>query len=109
MHYEKVAAADELKNGEKKKVILGDNVFLLTKIDGAYYALNNKCPHMGGSLFDGTLTGTTIICPRHGTAFDVRTGAIVRGGRLVFVSIKGVNARAYPVKVEGNDVLVGLE
>lgn len=109
MIYEKAAAADELKDGEKKKIVLKDRVLLLTRLNGTFYALDNKCPHMGGSLFDGTLDGSNIVCPRHGMTFDVRTGAAVRGGRLVFVSIKGVNARAYPVKVEGNDVLVGLE
>lgn len=109
MIYTRAASADELKDGEKKKVILENNVILLAKLNGTYYALDNKCPHMGGSLADGTLSGTSIVCPRHGTAFDVRTGKVVKGGKMIFISIKAANARTYPVRVENNDVLVGLD
>ncbi|MEN6593614.1 MAG: Rieske 2Fe-2S domain-containing protein [Clostridiaceae bacterium] len=109
MTYVKAAAADELKDGEKKKVTLENHVLLLTRLNGTYYALDNKCPHMGGSLADGTLQGASIICPKHGTAFDVRTGKVVKGGKMVFISIKAADARTYPVKIEGSDVLVGLD
>ena len=109
MIYEKVATADELKDGEKKKIVLKDKVLLLTRLNGTFYALDNKCPHMGGSLFDGTLNGVNIVCPRHGMTFDVRTGEAVKNGKMAFIPVKAGNARAYPVKVEGNDVLVGLD
>jgi len=109
MVYQKVAVAGELKDGEKKKIVLEDKVLLLTKLNGTFYALDNKCPHMGGSLADGTLDGASIVCPRHGTAFDVRTGEVVKNGKLAFIPVKAGNARSYPVKVEGNDVLVGLD
>jgi 3-phenylpropionate/trans-cinnamate dioxygenase ferredoxin subunit len=109
MIYEKAATADELKNGEKKKVILENNVILLTNLNGTYYALDNKCPHMGGSLADGTLEGTSVVCPRHGTAFDVRTGEVTKNGKLAFISVKTTSARTYPVRVEDGDVLVGID
>ena len=108
MIYEKAAHADELKDGEMKKVILENNVILLANLNGTYYALDNKCPHMGGSLADGTLEGASVVCPLHGTAFDVHTGAVTKNGKLAFISIKTTNARTYPVKVEDGDVLVGV-
>ena len=43
MIYEKAATADELKDGEKKKIVLKDKVLLLTRLSGTYYALDNKC------------------------------------------------------------------
>lgn len=109
MQYSKVARLDELSNGEKRKISLGGKTLLLTKIDGVCYAIDNKCPHMGGSLYDGTLEGTNITCPRHGTTFDVRTGKVVSNGKLAFIKIKVRDADAYSVKIEDGDVLVGLE
>lgn len=108
MTYQKAAAVDELKDGEMKKAILEDSVVLLVRLGGTFYALDNKCPHMGGSLAEGTLDGASVVCPRHGTAFDVRTGAVTKSGKLAFIPVKSANARTCPVKVEGGDVLVGV-
>src|SRR5206468_629020 len=41
------------------------------------YALQNRCPHAGGSLADGTVEGDEVICPLHGYRFNIRTGACV--------------------------------
>ena len=109
MEYIKIAQTGELKAGEKKKVTAGDIVLLLTNIGGTYYAVNNKCPHMGGSLYDGILEGETITCPWHGTVFDVKTGKVVKNGKIAFMNLKVKDDRAYPVKVEGDDILVGIE
>ncbi len=109
MQYEKVARFDELNDGEKQKITLNGKVLLLTKIDGACYAIDNRCPHMGGSLYDGTLDGASIACPRHGTSFDVRTGKVVSNGKLAFIKLNVHDVNTYPVKIEDGDILVGLE
>ena len=109
MTYQKAASANEFKDGEMKKIILEDNVVLLVKLNGAFYALDNKCPHMGGSLAEGTLDGASVVCPRHGTAFDVRTGLVTRNGKLAFIPVKPGEARTYPVQVKDGDVLVGID
>ena len=75
MKYVKVAQTTELKEGEKKKISLEGKEILLTNIQNSYYAIDNKCSHMGGSLNDGKLDGSHIICPRHGSIFDVTTAA----------------------------------
>jgi 3-phenylpropionate/trans-cinnamate dioxygenase ferredoxin subunit len=109
VRYLKAAAEAELKNGGKMKVTLEGRVLLLANVDGMYYALDNRCPHMGGSLADGTLDGTSVICPKHKTAFDLKTGKVTTSGKLAFIPLKVDNVRAYPVKLEGNNVLVGLD
>lgn len=109
MQYTKIARFDELNDGEKRKITLENRVLLLTKIDGVCYAIDNRCPHMGGSLYDGKLDGTTIACPRHGATFDVRTGKAVAGAKVAFIKTNVRDARAYPVKIEDGDVLVGLD
>ena len=109
MKYVKVAQTNEVKDGEKKKITIEKKVLLLTNIGGTYYAINNKCPHMGGSLFDGNLDGSTIVCPLHGSAFDVRTGKVVHGGKIAFIKVNPKDDTTCPVKIDGTDILVGLE
>jgi 3-phenylpropionate/trans-cinnamate dioxygenase ferredoxin subunit len=108
MSFVKIAETDMIAPGEKKGFPLTGKTVLLANVDGAFYALNNKCPHMGGSLADGTLEGATITCPRHGAKYDVRTGKNLGNAKIAFVQMKVGDATALPVKIEGKDILVEL-
>ena len=79
---------------------------MLVNINNSFYAVDNKCPHMGGSLFDGNLSGKNVICPRHGSIFDVTTGDLVSGGNILFFKVKPNGLKVYPVKVEGTDIFI---
>ena len=109
MRYVKAATVDQIPEGGKLKATVEDLTLMITNIGGEYYAINNRCPHMGGSLYDGTLDGETVACPKHKTVFNVRTGAVVKNGNIAFIRLKVADAKAYPVKVEGGDILVELE
>ncbi len=52
---------------------------VVMRVDGRLHAIRDECPHAGASLADGTLEGAVITCPRHGSQFDVTTGARERG------------------------------
>ncbi len=105
----KITQTTELSEGNKKKISLEDKEILLVNIENTYYAIDNKCPHMGGSLYDGTLEGSNVVCPRHGSIFDVKTGKNIQGAKIAFVKIKVNDVQSYPVKVEGNDILIEME
>ncbi len=45
------------------------------RCQGTLYALQNQCPHEGGSLAGGLIEGDEVICPLHGYRFNVKTGA----------------------------------
>lgn len=108
MKYVLAAITDELKDGEKKKISVDGVTILLVNLNGTYFAVDNKCPHMGGSLYDGNLEGNSIVCPRHGSKFDVTTGEVVKSGKLLFINVKVNSIKTYPVKVEGNEIMVGI-
>ncbi len=108
MSFVKIAETGMLLPGEKKTFPLNGKTILLANVDGAYYALDNRCPHMGGSLLGGDLEGATLACPRHGAKFDVRTGKNVGNAKLAFIQVKVGDAKVFPVKVEGTDILVEL-
>jgi 3-phenylpropionate/trans-cinnamate dioxygenase ferredoxin subunit len=108
MEYVKVAQISELGVGSKKKISVEGKEILLTNIQNSYYAVDNTCPHMGGSLYDGNLEGSYISCPKHGSVFDVKTGKVVESGKLLFIKVKVHDIRSYPVKIEGSDIMIGI-
>ena len=55
--------------------MVGERAIALARVDGAFHALDNVCPHAGGPLGDGVLDGCQLTCPWHGWTFDVRSGA----------------------------------
>jgi len=109
MEYVKIAETSSLSTENKILVHWNDKEILITKVANNYYAIDNKCTHMGGSLYDGELSGNEIICPRHHTRFDVRSGKVVDNGKILFISVNAKDTAIYPIKVEGTDILIGLE
>ena len=56
----------------------GEQIAIAALADG-YYAFDDVCPHLGCSLSEGELRGSTVICPCHGSEFDVTTGKRLAG------------------------------
>jgi 3-phenylpropionate/trans-cinnamate dioxygenase ferredoxin subunit len=111
--YIKVATTGEFKDGTRKKVTAGVHEILVASIGGSYYAIDNHCPHMAGDLSAGTMEGTVITCPRHGSQFDVRDGKNLRwmkGAGLLAMMGKAIKsprpATTYNVRVEGDTISV---
>ena len=48
-------------------------------LGGAFHAFDDTCTHMACSLAGGDLEETTVICPCHGSEFDVRSGEVLQG------------------------------
>lgn len=109
MGFVKVADTSELTSGSKKKIYVGDKVILLSNVNGSYYAISDKCPHMGGSLGEGVLKDGIITCPKHGAKFDVKTGEAVGEAKMLLLKIKVKNNRVFPLKIEGNDIFVEID
>ena len=76
---------------------------------GVLYAIANTCSHRGGDLSKGTIQDGIVQCPRHGSRFDVRTGKNVRGLKVLGKRWTTGDVRAYPVTVDGEDILLGGE
>jgi 3-phenylpropionate/trans-cinnamate dioxygenase ferredoxin subunit len=108
MEYFKVANKDELPSNKMIMVIAGGKEVLLANVDGSYYAIANKCTHLGGSLAKGSLDGSIVTCPKHGARFDVKTGQAVADAKIGFMKMSVKNEENYTVKVEGTDILVGI-
>lgn len=73
-----LAKADELADGAMKRVVVEGREILLARVKNDYYAVDNRCPHMGGDLSSGNLNGTVVTCPRHFSQFDITDGRVIR-------------------------------
>ena len=67
---------------------------------GEVFAIKNQCPHMGGDLGEGPLEGDIVRCPEHGWKFSIKTGKMPE--------TEVVAVRTYEVKIDGDDVLIGV-
>jgi 3-phenylpropionate/trans-cinnamate dioxygenase ferredoxin component len=95
----KVAKAGDVAPGKTLRVVADGVELLLCNVNGTFYAIEDVCTHDGGPLDQGTLEGETVVCPRHGATFDVRTGdALTLPAVLPLMT--------FPVSVEGEDVYV---
>jgi nitrite reductase/ring-hydroxylating ferredoxin subunit len=101
LKYVQVAGADDLKSGTMKSFDVEGVSILVVNLDGRYYAIGNKCTHIGGDLSKGQLEGKTVKCPRHGSQFDVTTG-----NRIVGPAKN--NVPVYKVKVEGKSLSIEI-
>ena len=77
----RLASTSDLTEGNMKKYQVQGIEILIARIEGKYYAAQNKCPHFGGDLSKGKLEGTRVTCPRHGSQFNLTDGSVVRGPR----------------------------
>ncbi len=101
LRFVRVAHAAEFQPGTVEMVRAEGRWYALANVDGRLYALDNDCPHNGGRLGKGRLRGRELECPRHGWRWDVTTG------RSCWPDTNW-RARQVPVRVEGDDVLLGL-
>jgi nitrite reductase/ring-hydroxylating ferredoxin subunit len=98
----KVCTTSQVPEGEMLGVTAAGEDILLVRTGGRLYAISNLCSHAGAWLELGQLLPASceVECPVHEGRFDLRTGAPTRGPADEAV-------RAYAVRVDGDDVLVG--
>lgn len=69
-----VGKTKDFPEGKVATVTVNNHDLCLANVKGEFYAIENRCPHRGGQLADGTLFNTTVVCPLHAWDFDVRSG-----------------------------------
>ena len=72
--WHKVAGLDELDEGRVRTATVGRHSLALSHYQGQYGALDNRCPHQGGPLGEGSIENGLLRCPWHGYDYDPLTG-----------------------------------
>jgi nitrite reductase/ring-hydroxylating ferredoxin subunit len=135
MGFVTVAKAGEIPVGTMKHVEAGGTELCIANVGGTFYAIGDRCGHENARLSRGSLMDTIVTCPMHSSQFDVTTGKLMSGPVLelgglkeMFTGcpekvkkavsqmfegiaeeqrlIKTYDQPVYPVKVEGDDVMV---
>lgn len=96
-----VATTSELQPGTMKRIDIGGRRLLLANVEGRFYAADDTCTHEDASLSAGVLEGNLVRCPLHGSRFNVCTGEVLE-------EPAEQNLRTYPVRLQGDRVLVGF-
>ena len=108
----------EMSEGSSRLVTVNDIEIGIFKAKGKLYAYRNVCPHDGGPVCAGTITGSLVqgpetewklkwdregeilYCPWHGSDFDICTGEAL--------SRKPLRLNSYPIKAEGGKIKITL-
>ncbi len=92
--------------GSIEKIPIGQGVnFIVQDVEisvfrsrsGGVWAVESRCPHKQGPLYDGILSGAKVTCPLHAHVFDLETGKGSEEGECV---------RRYDVSVEQGDIFL---
>ncbi|MCI4339926.1 MAG: Rieske 2Fe-2S domain-containing protein [Thermoplasmata archaeon] len=95
--------------GSMREVHLGATSVLLVRIAEAVRAVAAVCPHEGGILADGTLSGSRIVCPVHAATFDALTGRVLADPDGIEPPQGGVTPlEVYPTRLVDGFIEVGL-
>ncbi len=71
----KVADEKDLPPGSALAVDVEGRRIAVFNVGGRYYAVDDVCPHSGGPLSEGDVSGSEVECPWHGAVFDLADGS----------------------------------
>jgi nitrite reductase/ring-hydroxylating ferredoxin subunit len=110
-----VGATDELAAGAMKEVSVEGRELVVARVGDRFYAADGRCPHMRGHLARGSLQGTVVVCPFHGSRFDLVDGRVLQWTRASGVALRLVKSlRAprslvtHPIQAKDGRLLVEL-
>jgi len=95
----KIAKTSDVAEGAAGCYEVGDKVIAVFNVGGELLAVDDECPHAGGSLSEGYLEGGEIECPWHAECFNLKTGE--PSGELTQDPVA-----CYKVRVVGEDIEV---
>lgn len=100
MPFVKIGSVSKLPPGSVMQAEIGENTYAVCNAGGEIHALDGICPHAGGPLGQGALHEHMLVCPWHAWEYDCRTGVNDFDEDTVVAH--------FPVKIEGDDILIDL-
>ena len=84
-----VAPMSELTPG----TVIGAGRYAVGNANGELFAVTRRCRHLYADLANGCVDKDgCLVCPWHGSKYDVKTGRMVRGPQGIFAKIPGLDA-----------------
>jgi len=101
VEWHSVAKLSELEDEEPEHARVGDTLLCIVKLDDGVYCINDVCTHEFAQLSEGFVDGDEVECPLHQATFNLKTGKCT-------APPADEDVARYPVRVEDDEVLVGL-
>ena len=101
----RVAAKSEVPEGEARRVDVGGHEIAVVNLgEAGFRAIGDRCSHAEAYLHEGDVDMDlgSIECPRHGSTFDVTTGAPMSLPATLAVPV-------FEITVEGDDILIEVK
>ena len=100
MAWHTLSPASRIREGQLLCLVLEGRRLVVGRTAQGFFALDDTCPHAGGSLCEGMLEAGAVICPIHGYAYDVVTGEGLDDGAEV---------RVHPCELHGDVLRIRIE
>jgi nitrite reductase (NADH) small subunit len=75
----RIAYCRDIPLREGRAVKIGNREIAIFNLGDRFLAVENRCPHKGGPLADGIVSGNTVVCPLHAWKMSLETGQGVNG------------------------------
>jgi len=95
-----IARLDQIPPGSGSRFTTAGKDVAVFNVDGTICAIDDTCPHAGGSLGMGKVDGRIVTCPVHGMKFDVATGC--------FAGTADFGVASYAVKVVDGKIMAAV-
>ena len=99
-NFVKVAALSDVADGKPRAVRVEGHSIALFQHEGAIYATDNQCPHMGYPLVRGRVRKGVLSCDWHGWSYDMEGGGCFTGGCD--------DLATFPVEVRNGDIYIDV-
>ena len=77
-HWIRVATCDQIPPRQGRSVSIGDREVAIFNMGDRFFATDNRCPHKGGPLCDGIVTGLSAVCPLRAWKINLADGRVER-------------------------------
>jgi nitrite reductase (NADH) small subunit len=98
----RIAYCRDIPLREGRAVRVGDGEIAIFNLGERFIAVANRCPHKGGPLADGIVSGATVVCPLHAWKVNLETGMGIDGPAASSC------VETFPVRVEDGVVFLQL-
>ena len=103
LYWVRITACENIPPREGRAVRVGGREIAVFNLGDRFLATDNRCPHQGGPLCDGIVTGTSVVCPLHAWKVSLASGAVERPALA-----KDHCVATYPARVDNGIVVIGL-
>ena len=98
----RVTGLENIPAREGRSVRIGNREIAIFNLGDRILATDNRCPHEGGPLCDGIVTGTSVVCPLHAWKVSLASGRVERPGAIERC------VKTYPARIEHGVVVVAV-